>query len=227
MYVWHIKIFLSKNFHVKSFQNKSELRDERNEQNISGIEMSALCSPSISLSLSLSLWALSYAPLGTRRSDDTKENGVKTLPNCCYCFCFVLLLFDICEQNVLPNRDGAGQREKERQIRQLCRWLFIFLLVFSLIPRHCRCCCCYRFPHAHFVFLFTTQPAFLSCDVCRVYLLECTCLSVCVCVCANNTRPVACKIQIKRQLQLVITNCQKEQHTIDGFLTLLCFWLFV
>lgn len=133
-----------------------------------------------SLYHSLSLCALSYAPLGTIRSDDTKENGVKTLPNCCYCFCFVLLLFDICEQNVLPNRHGAGQREKERQIRQLCRWLFIFLFVFSLIPRHCRCCCCYRFPHAHFVFLFTTQPAFLSCDVCRVYLLGCACLSVCV-----------------------------------------------
>lgn len=141
-------------------------------------------------SLTLSLSALSYAPLGTRRRDDTKENGVKTLPNCCYCFCFVLLFFDICEQNVLPNRHGAGQREKERQIRQLCRWLFIFLFVFSLIPRHCRCCCCccYRFPHAHFVFLFTTQPAFLSCDVCRVYLLQCACLGVCLCVCVRITR---------------------------------------
>lgn len=46
---------------------------------------------------------------GTKRRD-AKENGVKTLPNCCYCFCFVLFLFDICEQNVLPNRYGAGQR---------------------------------------------------------------------------------------------------------------------
>lgn len=140
-----------------------------------------------------------------------------------FLFCVVLLFFDICEQNVLPNRHGAGQREKERQIRQLCRWLFIFLFVFSLIPRHCRCCCCccYRFPHAHFVFLFTTQPAFLSCDVCRVYLLQCACLGVCVCECANNTRPVACKIQIKSQFQLVITNCQKEQHTIVVFFLIL------
>lgn len=140
-----------------------------------------------SLALSLSLSALSYAPLGTRRRDDTKENGVKTLPNCCYCFCFVLCCFSLifASKTFCPTGTGRGrEREKERQIRQLCRWLFIFLFVFSLIPRHCRCCCCccYRFPHAHFVFLFTTQPAFLSCDVCRVYLLQCACLGVCLCV---------------------------------------------
>lgn len=119
MYGTH-KIFLSKNFHVKSFQNKSELRDERNEQNISGIEMSALCSPAISLlsiitrSLSLSLSALSYAPLGTRRRDDTKENGVKTLPNCCYCFCFVLCCFSLifASKTFCPTGTGRGRERK-------------------------------------------------------------------------------------------------------------------
>lgn len=71
MYGTH-KIFLSKNFHVKSFQNKSELRDERNEQNISGIEMSALCSPAISL-LSIITHSLTECSLVCSSWDETKR----------------------------------------------------------------------------------------------------------------------------------------------------------
>lgn len=98
----------------------------------------------------------------------------------------------------MPNRYGAGLRRAVFSKFDSSAAEHFF--VFSLIPRHCRCCCCcYRFPHAHFVFLFTTQPAFLSCDVCRVYLLKCACN---VYVCAKNTRPVACKIQIKKAIAI-------------------------
>lgn len=119
IYVWHTQNFplekfpckiVSKQKRIERWKKRTKHQRHWNERAMLSCNLSPLYHHSLSLSLS----ALSYAPLGTRRRDDTKENGVKTLPNCCYCFCFVLCCFSLifASKTFCPTGTGRGRERK-------------------------------------------------------------------------------------------------------------------
>lgn len=151
--------------------------------------LSCNLSPIYHHSLSLSLSALSYAPLGTRRRDDTKENGVKTLPNCCYCFCFVLCCFSLifASKTFCPTGTGRG-REREREADSTALPLIIYIFVRFFInstPLSLLLLLLLSFSPCTFcIFVYHTACLSLMRRLSCVFASVCVprCVFVCVCV---------------------------------------------
>lgn len=103
----------------------------------------------------------------------------------------------------LPCQRGERtQREKDEEgkARKASRRLFAIVV-------------CYRFSPLHFShFCLPHQVAFLS--RASVLVCVCVCLRLCVCVWGNNTRPVACKTQIKRQIAIGNYTGSRKGQTI-------------